>query len=163
MNSLSRSSRLSVYIYNDTGYIFCLRFFLQAIASFFPSWRFYHVYLFSVCHLLPLIVTCVPFRNFWRHRIENLTHFYRANKSKIFAVTHYIFYWIRINFKLYFYPIKFIYNSNIYIRLVLYNFFNLNFTRFWHSKLKSLWYKIKKYFENTFYTEKKILKFKFDF
>lgn len=37
MNSLSRSSRLSVYIYNDTGYIFCLRFFLQAIASFFPS------------------------------------------------------------------------------------------------------------------------------
>ena len=37
LNSLSRSSRLSVYIYNDTGYIFCLRFFLQAIASFFPS------------------------------------------------------------------------------------------------------------------------------
>lgn len=96
LNSLSRSSRLSVYIYNDTGYIFCLRFFLQAIASFFPSWRFYHVYLFSVCHLLPLIVTCVPFRNFWRHRIENLTHFYRANKSKIFAVTHYIFYWFEL-------------------------------------------------------------------
>lgn len=64
MNSLSHSSFISLYIMILVIFSVCVSFCKRLHLSF-PLEDFTTcIYLFNVCHLLPLIVTCVPFRNF---------------------------------------------------------------------------------------------------